>query len=304
VAAENDVDKADRRTAVRELAYESAFRTWAVARGMTWERLSIDTSSGNSIAYRVTPCEPPKAVLLALHGAGNDALFGWVGLFKQALLHGVGVYTFDLPGHGRFGSGFFEVSDALAAVDCAIRSCRPEQPGVPVHAIGVSLGGSVLLGALPRLQTVLASAILVVAPLEIRFSLATILPEVGPRTIATLIRERGHYGWTGLIPSFGPFKRDTYPLRLRDAPPSGAFGYVTVLNAMLRDMALERAASEVRLPCLLIYGDRDRVVSVAQGQKLAALLPSSTLQVVAGGTHLSTPMEPAAVERILSWIDP
>jgi pimeloyl-ACP methyl ester carboxylesterase len=241
-------------------------------------------------------------VVFALHGAGNDALFGWIGFFKQLLTSDVEVFTFDLPGHGREDETRFDPAQLSTWLNTALDGCACSTTALPVHAVGVSLGGAVLLDALPRLQHRLASACLIVAPLHIHLSAGAVLTELGPG-IRLLIREREHYGLTGLIPSFGPFKRSLYPLRLATDPAPGQFGYIDTLNEALAVLKLEEAARAVDLPVLLAYGDRDRVVPIEQGQKLSELIQGSELLRVAGGSHLSTPLDPSFVRRFLAWIE-
>ena len=171
-----------------------------------------------------------------------------------------------------------------------------------MHAIGVSLGGSLLLDALPQLSGSLQSAALIVAPRRIELSPRTLLPEVGPRTLGLVWKEREHYGLGGLIPSFGPFKRDIYPLRLAVEPPPGAFGYVESLNAMLTELELESRAEAVRIPVLLAYGEADRIVPISQGEQMARRLRSSHLVRVPAGTHLSTPLSSIARMAVTDWI--
>ena len=285
------------------LPFEGAFWTWIEARGMGWNRIELqDASGGRAAGYRLTPSGSSRRAVIAFHGAGSDALFGWVGLFKRLLEVDTEIFTFDLPGHGRFSTTAFAAEDVASAVGAALRECSRGRPAVPLHAIGVSLGGSVLLHVLPRIQGLLASATLIVAPLRVSLSVRTFAREVGGQTLALLWREREHYGLTGLIPSFGPFRRQVYPLRWAIPPPPGAFGYVTALNQALDEMRLEKAAKSVQLPVLLIYGDRDLVVPIEQGERLIRALPRGELLRVRGGTHLSTPLEPVTFDRILRWI--
>ena len=59
----------------------------------------------------------------------------------------------------------------------------------------------------------------------------------------------------------------------------------------------------VRVPVLLVYGGRDLLVPADQGRRLNELLPASELLMLDRETHLSTPLAPAAIERLFAWID-
>lgn len=287
-----------------ELAFERTFRLWGESAGVRWTRLrySRPDVEGETTAYRLIPPGPPRAIVLAVHGAGNDALFGWVGLFKRLLLRGFEIFTFDLEGHGRFSTTRFSPDTASRAIAEAVRRSEAPARGLGIHAIGVSLGGAVLLHALPT-QPAITSAVLLAAPLRIQFSWNCIRGELGIPLLRTLWREREHYGLTGLIPSFGPVKRTTYPLRLSEDPGAGGFGYVDVLNRALERMRLEEAARAVRVPVLLVYGGSDRLVPPEQGARLAGLIPHAELLRLEGESHLTAPLAPAAVERVVEWME-
>src|SRR5690606_21442062 len=141
--------------------------------------------------------------------------------------------------------------------------------------------------ALPALGGCLASAALVCAPLRVELSSGAILREVGPRMFRTVWRERSWYGLPGLIPSFGPFRRGVYPLRLGEPAGPGPFGYVEAVNRLLDHLDLPAAARAAPAPVLLVYGGRDRLVPPWQAQRLAALLPASELLLLPLDTHLS-----------------
>lgn len=290
--------------AVKELGYERAFRGWAAASGYGWERLRYPRleAGGETVAYRLSPPAPPRGLVLAVHGAGNDALFALVGLFKALLGSGYEVFTFDLDGHGRHSTTVFS-EEVRGAVAAAVDRSGAAERGLPLHAVGVSLGGSILLGSLSRLPVQPRTAALLSAPLRIHLSGAAMRREAGVRLLRTIWRERSHYGLTGLIPSFGPFKRGSYPLRLGSAPGPGPFGYVEVLNRTLASLQLERAARECAVPVLLAYGSRDLLVPLEQGERLAALLPRSELLTLRGESHLSAPMAPRTTARLLEWIE-
>lgn len=257
---------------------------------------------GETVAYRLTPDVPPRALVLVVHGAGNDALFAFPGLFKHLLARGFGVFSFDLDGHGRNSTTTFSYPAITGALAEALERARTGGADVPVHGFGLSLGGAVLLQSLSRSLSSLASAVLVSAPLRIRVSLPNVLNELRPALLGTALRQREHCGAWGMVPSFGPVKRGLYPLRLEE-PREGAFGYVDALNDALNRMELTRAAARTHVPALLVYGTSDRLVPAEQGLLLDRSLPCSELLLVRGGTHLTTVFHEQAQRQTLDWIE-
>jgi pimeloyl-ACP methyl ester carboxylesterase len=287
---------------VSEPGYVRRFRAWALSQGVDWETTRFGRGTGGeSVAHRLSPAGGrPEARLVAVHGGGNDALFAWVGLFKPLLLRGVEIFTFDLDGHGQASTTLFTGPESAGCVRDAIGAATSARPELPLHLIGVSLGGALLLHELPRLAA--ASAALVAAPLRVRFGLRQALAELRPGVLRTLWRERDHYGLTGLIPAVGPLRRNLYPLRLA-APAEGTFGYVRVWDDTLQRLDLEHAARSVSTPTLLIYGGRDHIVPSEQGERLATLIPDASLQLLPRETHLTTPLHPRATAALLDWVD-
>jgi alpha-beta hydrolase superfamily lysophospholipase len=238
-----------------------------------------------------------------VHGGGNDALFALTGLIAELAGRGFEVFSFDVDGHGRFSTTLLSESSVRECVPAGLDAWTDRDTSLPLHAVGVSLGGSLLLHSLQRLTGRLTSATLMCAPLRIELSWRAIRRELGPPMLRTVWRGRERYGLTGLVPSFGPFRRDLYPLRLAETPGPGAFGYVIVLNKLLSDLDLPAAAERAETPVLLVYGGRDRLVPAVQGRHLAELLTASELLVLDRETHLTTPLAPRAMERLLDWIE-
>jgi pimeloyl-ACP methyl ester carboxylesterase len=288
---------------MNELDYERSLREWMEARGMRHRRLVYPRpeAGGETVAYRLAPVGEPAALVLVTHGAGNDALFAFTGLFKKILAAGFEIFTFDMDGHGRASSTTFSYPAVCSCTADALRHALAGRGRLPFHCLGVSLGGAILLHGLQDPLAAAASAVLVSAPLQIRFSLGRVVNELRPILLDTLIRNRHEGGIWGMVPSFGPVKRDLYPLRVADPRP-GAFGYVEALNAVLSRMELPAAAARAAVPTLLAYGSADRIVPPEQGILLDRELPSSELLLVRGGTHLATVFDQAAVARSLEWM--
>lgn len=291
--------------AVRDLPFERDFRRWCNDKGIDWRsaRYARRAAGGEAWGHRFIPPGEAAGSVLLVHGGGNDALFALTGLIGDLATRGLEIFSFDVDGHGRGSSTVLSAVPARECVAAALEAWPDRPPGRPLHAIGISLGGSILLHSLPRLDSTISSATLISAPLRIELSADAIRRELGLPLLATVWRERNRYGLTGLIPSFGPFRRGAYPLRLAEPPGPGAFGYVEVLNRILESLDLERAARETRVPVLLVYGGRDLLVPADQGRRLNELLPASELLMLDRETHLSTPLAPPATERLFAWID-
>lgn len=287
-----------------ELGFERSFRNWCEAREIRWERRRYrrPAAEGEVMAHRLVPPGEVRGGVLVVHGAGNDALFSLTGIFGELLERQLEVFTFDVDGHGRHSSTTLRIASTAGAIPAAMEAWGTADRKMPLHAVGVSLGGSLLLHFLSHTAAEFSSATVVVAPLRVHLTWPAILREIGSPMARTLWRERARFGATGLIPSFGPFRREVYPLRLGDPPGPGAFGYVEVINTLLERLDLPSAATSVDVPVLLIYGGRDRLVPAAQGELLAATLPHAELLVLPGETHLSTPLHPMARRRLVEWI--
>lgn len=290
---------------MNDLPFERAFRRWCDTEGMRWttSRYSRRSAGGETLAHRFTPRASPRGAVLVVHGAGNDALFSLTGLFAELLRDGYEIFSFDVDGHGRANSTRLSVGAAGEIIPAALEAWAPQRALVPVHAVGISLGGSLLLHALGSLETPVTSATLICAPLRVELAWRSIRREIGVPLLRTIWRERSRFGITGLIPSFGPFRRDVYPLRLAEPAGPGSFGYVEVINRLLDSLDLRDAARSTRVPVLLVYGARDLLVPPSQARELAGLIPSSELLLLPRETHLSTPLAPATRARLLSWLE-
>jgi pimeloyl-ACP methyl ester carboxylesterase len=288
---------------VSELGYERKLREWMEACGMRHRRIIYPRAGagGETVAYRLSPAQEPRAVVLVTHGAGNDALFAFTGLFKKILAAGLEIFTFDMDGHGRASTTTFAYPAICGSTEDALRHALADRDGLPFHCLGVSLGGAILLHGLAGPLAGASSAVLISAPLQIRFSVRRVLNELRPVVVETLVRNREEAGIWGMIPSFGPIKRDLYPLRIADPRP-GSFGYVDALNAVLQELELSEAAQRITTPTLLAYGTADRIVPPEQGIRLSREIPSCELLLVRGGTHLATVFDEQVVRRSLDWM--
>jgi alpha-beta hydrolase superfamily lysophospholipase len=260
-------------------------------------------AGGDVCALVLTPPGPPRARVLVAHGAGNDAVFPLLELFRALVDGGCEVFSFDVDGHGCGSTTVFDPRTVRTAVAAALDAGERGRPRLPLHVIGHSLGGALVLdalasGALDRA----ASAVVLSAPVELRLGARTVVGELrGFFRMATLA-QREHYGWWGLVPAFGPVKRAAYPFRRTNAD-GRAWSYVDAVRRLLGEMRLEERVGAIRVPTLLIYSREDWLVGHGDGERLAARMPVARLLSLRGATHYSVPFAREAIDAVLEWVD-
>lgn len=99
------------------------------------------------------PAAQPRANLVFVHGAGSNRhseFFKSMAFYADLVARGISVLAFDLRNHGdsetatgRHTFGLAEKADAIAAVDWV----RHNAPGLPLYAMGISMGGATLIHA-------------------------------------------------------------------------------------------------------------------------------------------------------------
>lgn len=61
-------------------------------------------------------------------------------------------------------------------------------------------------------------------------------------------------------------------------------------------------AAQLRVPTLILHGDRDQTIPLPYGVRLAALIPGARLEILKGAGHHETTTDPRAVERVDSFL--
>ena len=287
-------------------AYGERLAAWAWRAGARAEdvRYPRPEAGGEVRALRLAPAAPPRARVVVAHGAGNDAVYPLLELFRALLDAGCELFSFDVDGHGCGSTTVFAADTVRTAVAAAAEEAERGRPALPLHLLGHSLGGSLVLDALASGSLERAAAAAVVsAPLDVRIGARTVAGELRGFFRRATLGQRAHYGWWGLVPAFGPVKRAAYPFRRTDAD-GRAWSYVEAVRRLLAEMELERRVPAVRTPTLLVYSAADRIVPLAQGRRLAAAMErAGTLRALAAPSHYGLPFDPEAVASIVGWID-
>jgi alpha-beta hydrolase superfamily lysophospholipase len=233
---------------------------------------------------------PPKAAIVALHGFDDYAEeFAEPGTFLAE--HGIATFAYDQRGFGHSDNpGRWPGAETLKQdLRTAIRLVRTRLPGVPVYALGCSMGGAVVLAALgdggPDLPD---GAIL--AP-----------PAIWARETQPLLNRAALWAGVRVIPDqrftgrgLGVLASDNIPV-LRKLGRDPLYIHATRTDSIyglvdLMDQGLA-AAPKVTLPLLVLYGAKDQVIPKRPIVDLMARLPRTAdgtqrLAYYANGWHL------------------
>jgi pimeloyl-ACP methyl ester carboxylesterase len=122
--------------------------------GLAFEEFVVTPSDQPlSIAGWWMPAENARATLVFIHGGGSNrtsSFFKSLEFYRAMVEQRVSVAAIDLRNHGESGSdgrglqfGRTEKYDARAAIEWA----RNRHPGLPLFAMGISMGGATLIQA-------------------------------------------------------------------------------------------------------------------------------------------------------------
>jgi len=252
---------------------------------------------------------PPRAAIVALHGFDDYAAeFAEPGTYFAE--HGIATFAYDQRGFGHSDHpGRWPGAETLKQdLRTAIRLVRARLPGVPVYALGCSMGGAVVLATLgdggPDLPD---GAIL--AP-----------PAIWARETQPLLNRAVLWAGVRLIPGesftgrgLGVLASDNIPM-LRKLGRDPLYIHATRTDAIyglvdLMDQGLA-AGPKVTQPLLVLYGAKDQVIPKTPIADLMARLPRTAdgtqrLAYYANGWHLLLrDLEARTVDAdVVAWIE-
>jgi 3-oxoadipate enol-lactonase len=213
--------------------------------------------------------------------------------------------TYDHPGSGR--SAKYGVPISMAQLAAHAARILDELDIEAAHVLGASLGGLVAQELAIRFPHRVRALVLVGTATS--GPLATPPPIEGlaratAYTVADSVRRRQL--WLGRAVFADDFAagNEANPIIRSLAsylpPPWTLFGQVLAFATHERQRDLGR----IRAPTLILHGERDRLVSIANTYRLAAGIPNAALHVVPGAGHgcLFEQSEPV-LETICQWID-
>jgi acylglycerol lipase len=208
---------------------------------------------------RWLPATEPKAAVVALHGFNDHAgAFDELGAALAKI--GVVVYAYDQRGFGGAPGRGIWAGETTMGRDLAevVRLVRAAHPGLPVHALGESMGGAVIMVALagdarPAIDGAVLSAPAVWGRVTMP-SWQSGLLDAATATVPLirLVPQGIRITPSDNIKMLRALGRD--PRFIRETRIDALSGLVTLM-----DRALE-ASRSLRLPLLVLNGERDEIV--------------------------------------------
>jgi pimeloyl-ACP methyl ester carboxylesterase len=277
------------------------------------------TSGGVTLHVRETP-GPDGTSAIYVHGLGGSAM-NWTDLAGLLGVRAAGTAV-DLPGFGRSRpSAAFDYTPAAHA-DALL--CFLAGRNEPVHLLGNSFGGAVALSVAARRPELVRTLTLVSPAMpdrrpdprrvaDVRLALALVPGPVGRRARAGLAavtpRMRAEqvvrvcFGDPTLVPEHRLVEA-AEEIGIRNAQEWAQEAGERTARAMVASWWWGQSpwsvAARVQAPTLVVWGDRDRLVSPRLAARTAATIPRARLLMLPGVGHVAQIEAPETVARAVA----
>lgn len=259
------------------------------------------------VHVRRTPGPPGAPAAVFVHGLGGSAT-NWTDL-ATGVSGGYEGIAIDLPGYGR--------SDPAPDRDYSVEAFtrwvvatidKVVGPGVPVHLVGNSMGGLIVIAVAARRPDLVATLTLISpavpgfdAPVEADPRMVLLAaPVIGPRLQRRFglgdARDRAMmtidlcFADPSRVPEFR-IEQAALEVKERAGFPwaipvfTGSLRSIAGLHLHRRPSNPWRRAASLRMPTLIIWGDRDRLIPVRRAARLQSVIGDSRLVVFEGVGH-------------------
>jgi alpha-beta hydrolase superfamily lysophospholipase len=239
------------------------------AREPALEDEKLIASDGTALPLRIwKPAGPVWAAAVALHGY-NDYSMAFSETGTELAERGIATYAYDQRGFGgAAGFRYWHGTDRMVAdFRAAVALVRARHPGLPVYAIGESMGGAVVLVA----GGGGADGAVLIAPAVWG---ASTMPFYQSATLHVLTHMMPWWRISGAGLPIQPSDNRAAlrrlaadPLVIKDTRLDSVFGLVRLM-----DEALE-AAPKLKGPALVLYGKDDDIVPRPPTCRMIRTLP-------------------------------
>jgi acylglycerol lipase len=249
---------------------------------------SFITRDGLHLPLREWDAKEPIAILIALHGMSDySEAYDMPGPWWAE--HGITTIAYDQRGFGHAPNpGIWAGGDVMRQdLDDCIEAAHAKFPGIPVFAVGESMGGAELLSALasdrpPRIDGAILAAPAVWSRDDMPLSYRVVL-WLGAHIVPSM-----HVSGNGLhivasdnFPMLRKLARDPY--FQHDSRVDQVYGLVNMMDAA-HDAPAKLSDPP---PILLLHGEKDQLVPLESTKEtIAALGPRADVRDYPNGFHM------------------
>ncbi|MCX6117478.1 MAG: alpha/beta hydrolase [Proteobacteria bacterium] len=208
-----------------------------------------------------------QKTIVFLHGFGNDSLFPHAQLFTRLIDLGFNIVTSDLPGHGQGEHSTFE-PDSFADFynDLAQELTTKLHDLEKWHAMGYSIGACASADFALKNPSYLDSCCFLSMPVKLPTGIPIYAELLSP--LHKGFRESYNmYGLIGSIPAIGSFRRNEFPIRIKNAKFSDHF---SIAKSAIESLQLTDRIKDLTLRSICITGSLDKIAPMEFLRQTAA----------------------------------
>lgn len=312
----------ERLIPVEASAFESEPRRTppdTLAPGLELDHLALPLASGIGLALaacRPAKRDPAKALVLLLHGLGDDAAFPQWHWIEALTERGFLVLSMEWDGHGPGGPSSLDPQEAARSLPLVLQKLygtpgepvfRRDRPGPACALLGQGMGAlyALLASVRPDVASVVEAVVCVAptlaldpsSPLRRRFG----EPLWPGRWLSAALSSARIYGIRDALAALRVGRRRRTPrVRLR----LGVDPFDQLRRFLRQTIDAQEIAEAVRVPTLCLFGGRDPLVPLLAAQRrLASCRSGLFVHVDPFRTHHSLPLSPKSVELACSFLE-
>jgi len=243
------------------------------------------TRDGLRLGLSHWDADDPHAIIVALHGM-NDYGNAFAASGAWWAEHGITTYAFDQRGFGRSPQRGIWPGNERMINDLAdfVDAVRAAHPGLPVYALGHSMGGAVVMATLAEGRTQVDGAILVAPavwgwstiPFPLDFALWTSAHTVPMLTVTGESLNRWPTDNMEVLRAMAHDQNMLFDTRF-----DALYGIVSLMDRAYKD------AARVPPPVLLLYGEKDQIIPPKPiNDVIARMCPARRVAIYENGYHL------------------
>lgn len=257
---------------------------------------------GNASAELFIPQQFNGRTILAVHGTGNDRVFGLSRIFQQLLAAGFALFTFDIDGHGAQSSTLLVPDEMTTCVVDAYEMLQSllqrEQMTSEVCALGHSLGGLLLGHATTAFHLPFHALSFISVPRSLKIDLSVVLAELGSLGSPGFWNLLRRYGISEGMPALGSFRRHTFPVRLLEAKSD----YVSEIVRIINELGPSLDPKQLPCPSQWIFGAFDRIASWQLWQEKFSGVERLEVKILPKDNHFTTLLTDVTGQHIVRFM--